>query len=536
LSSHGACHRSSDTEDVPTRLLSIGLSENDPIKLVETGSKLKVKYAALSHSWGNARHFTTDISNYQRHLQDIPFSCLPATFQEAISVCRFLGISYIWIDSCCIIQGSEADWAAEAKRMAMVYANSLLTIAATASCGDETGLFARTSDIELRGTVPIFDRSDTEVHVPYCIYARKKIQHPGAHRKTSPLEAQLPLLSRGWVYQERLLSTRVVHFGPQEIAWECKSIAVCQCGKYEADYLQMTSFNEYNSTPSRYPKLFHEHGMLAKDISFKRGRWRQIIEEYTKLDLTKRSDRLPALAGLARQFHDNGMQEYAFGLWKCCLPQDLLWKVIKYKPFMDFDSWIYLDDRLPQGTEGLQTELTRKENIPTWSWARLDRPTYFEKGTYNEFNVAEYSTSTCTNTEINSKGSPMEENTFDPLGMSTAHEIYLTSMLFPASQRETRRENHPTTQEIILKDPTVHVAFNGGLDLDYDFRASGPDQVDVDRTVFCLPLVIENDVAKSLVLVKKEDREDGVYRRIGNCGIKLGKAIHEYERYAVILV
>lgn len=38
-----------------------------------------------------------------------------------------------------------------------------------------------------------------------------------------------PLLSRAWAYQERYLSQRVLHFGPQEIFRECNEELRCQC-------------------------------------------------------------------------------------------------------------------------------------------------------------------------------------------------------------------------------------------------------------------------------------------------------------------
>jgi hypothetical protein len=42
-----------------------------------------------------------------------------------------MGIEYIWIDCLCILQDSKADWEHEAARMADVYSNAYLTIAAS---------------------------------------------------------------------------------------------------------------------------------------------------------------------------------------------------------------------------------------------------------------------------------------------------------------------------------------------------------------------------------------------------------------------
>ena len=48
------------------------------------------------------------------------------------------------------------------------------------------------------------------------IYFRKEL--PGMDSSSK----SLPLLQRVWVFQERHLSRRVIHFGPQEASWECK--------------------------------------------------------------------------------------------------------------------------------------------------------------------------------------------------------------------------------------------------------------------------------------------------------------------------
>jgi len=37
-----------------------------------------------------------------------------------------------------------------------------------------------------------------------------------------------PLNSRGWVFQERLLSSMVVHFGAEQILWECEHVRACE--------------------------------------------------------------------------------------------------------------------------------------------------------------------------------------------------------------------------------------------------------------------------------------------------------------------
>jgi hypothetical protein len=68
---------------------------------------------------------------------------LPKVFQDAVS---------IWVDSLCILRDSQEDWKAESARMADVFANSLMTIAATAAKRPSEGLdISRTGPLTENG-------------------------------------------------------------------------------------------------------------------------------------------------------------------------------------------------------------------------------------------------------------------------------------------------------------------------------------------------------------------------------------------------
>jgi hypothetical protein len=55
---------------------------------------------------------------------------LPATIIDAIRLAQTLSISYLWIDSLCIVQNSEEDKVREIATMDRVYKNSWVTISA----------------------------------------------------------------------------------------------------------------------------------------------------------------------------------------------------------------------------------------------------------------------------------------------------------------------------------------------------------------------------------------------------------------------
>lgn len=130
---------------------------------------------------------------------------LTKTFQDAISLVSRLGIEYIWIDSLCILQDSSDDWDCEAAAMSDVYLNATLNIAATAAIDGREGLFNDRDSVE---TGPF------QVHVDWQgnWYGGPKRPYRGwyylALTQGFDIDVGNALLNtRGWVFQERTLST-----------------------------------------------------------------------------------------------------------------------------------------------------------------------------------------------------------------------------------------------------------------------------------------------------------------------------------------
>lgn len=64
---------------------------------------------------------------------------MPQNFQDAIVITRALGSRYIWIESLCIVQDSNADWAYEGSQMDKAYKFARLTLAAASASTSEHG-------------------------------------------------------------------------------------------------------------------------------------------------------------------------------------------------------------------------------------------------------------------------------------------------------------------------------------------------------------------------------------------------------------
>ena len=297
----------------------------------------------LSHCWGKSISLTTETTTLKEG-KGILWSELPGTFQDALTVTCRLGIQYLWIDSLCILQDS-VDWEKEASKMASVYQGSFLTLAASKSAGSNEGYFA----VSVPENKTLDFSGNTGDSKPYSIHVRKLLPHwihLNAHFR------KFPLLSRGWVYQERLLSPRVLHFGSQGLIWECIEQTRCECiGTHERGILS-------------HPKM--DHGEVVRsgqNVENLAWRWRQMVMEYTSLKLTLVTDLLPALAGIVEEMQAFRDWKYLVGLWEDTLVSDLCWS-----------TWDYYAHNITETAQRLSHRGTISSawRAPTWSWASTE--------------------------------------------------------------------------------------------------------------------------------------------------------------------
>ncbi|KAM0195770.1 hypothetical protein ACHAPI_006323 [Fusarium lateritium] len=291
---HDQCRYTKDTAWKPTRLLHIS-AELGPshIRLVE-GEDIpdQVEYLTLSHRWGSASHIQLKKDNLESFKTSIPLDKLSRTFNDACEIVRTLGHEYLWIDSLCIIQDDEQDWAFEAGRMTSVYGNAWLSISAHVTAEDNNGLFSRERDSN--AWLPVWVRREWggSFAGDYCV---SEYQHWWMHVTNSSLN------KRSWVFQERILAPRVLHLGLEQVALECCSTAVCERLPFgdptSAEGVALLSRLKNFSFGLR-------HGDLNDNLTIEYvfGNWNQIVRSYAQGQLTMETDKLVALAGLVDAF------------------------------------------------------------------------------------------------------------------------------------------------------------------------------------------------------------------------------------------
>ncbi|KAF4625468.1 hypothetical protein G7Y89_g12697 [Cudoniella acicularis] len=324
---------------LPTRVLDLGTNESSSIFKICVTQNRVARYICLSHCWGSHKTPTTLIKdNLDSLVKGSLISGLPQTYQDAILVTKRFGIRYLWIDSLCIVQDNADDWRRESSKMAEVYQNSYLTIAATCSAGGEEGIFTAPQPSYATKTFE-FSNKGSETH----IYGRQLFPHHrydllGDSTAPSDFSNTSPLLSRAWVYQERLLSPRVLHFMQEELVFECAYGRSCECGYFQSsryDFSLKKSFTE--SIQKATKQLNQDH-------------WYEVVYVYSKLKLTFGKDKLPALSGVAKLVNRQLKDVYLAGLWRSNLAKQLCWS----KP------------------NGHQTPKPLQWRAPSWSWAATD--------------------------------------------------------------------------------------------------------------------------------------------------------------------
>jgi hypothetical protein len=343
--------------NLPNRVLHVqGDIKNPRVRLCVVNGE-KGPYVALSHRWGeNAPPWRTTTKNIDEHLQEIPLAKLSRVFWQAIQYTLLVGGKYLWIDSLCIIQDDESDWEQEASNMASVYANAYITIAAT-GCNDLfSGIITKQHYVhQLR-----VEDEDSGQAGP-IIFAEEPIEH--ITKRPERQDDQFPLLKRGWVYQERLLSRRVLHFGQDELFYECLESMKCECTYLDASTNMKNVFHprfELNVKGKHISALavgniaefVASNYSQAQDLTAAvsgvdnqshvlEARWREITTEYSGLALTFPNDRLTALSGLAKQMRRYRGSRYLAGLWEDSLFRDMLWLSLapKRQPVWQAPSW-----------------------------------------------------------------------------------------------------------------------------------------------------------------------------------------------------
>ena len=215
--------------------------------------------------------------------------------------------------------------------------------------------------LELDATIPPARAGDIQVSGRHRFSV---IDVPLWHQQVS----LSPLNRRGWVLQERLLARRVIHFGCREILWECRERTLSESFPHvpiNDNFDQAAAYRTLKRfRPPNFGTGFHESTLKywnqeprSVPTDFKYLVWFDIVKDYSYSDLTRGSDKLVAISGVAKYMKPFLNDTYVLGLWTKFLAGELLWRCgNRNSKRKDYRKWIENCDY----------------RSPSFSWASID--------------------------------------------------------------------------------------------------------------------------------------------------------------------
>lgn len=351
---------------LPTRVIEVVREAGRPRLYLRQTEGLHGAYITLTHRWNEfTGQCITTTSNYEERLLGGNFGNLPQLFLDAFDIAEKMSINYIWIDSICIIQKGDdyLDWKREAPKMAQYYQFSIFTLAGTAE--DMTGglktHYAQAVTPWASKIVQLPYRDETETVVG-SFYAYKR-RVPLVDEYMDQVRSSI-LFRRGWILQEWLLSKRLLWYTPHGLFYECQQELP---RSYDQSQLTYERANPELRAHLELKASFHHSN---KDIL---GFWYHALEVYSRQHLTQPTDRVLAVAGLAKEVgpilanpgllpsmgHAGANEVYVAGLWLRDIHHGLLW----------------------EQHHSATTSTSDVKEAPSWSWASLMTPVQWpEKG------------------------------------------------------------------------------------------------------------------------------------------------------------
>jgi hypothetical protein len=357
IQTHSECRsRTFDQGSLPSRLLDVGRSLDEPTIRVQNTNELGVsyQYLALSHCWGSIRTAELTSTSRQQYYASILVQDLPKTYQDAVSITKQLSFRYLWIDSLCIIQDSGEDWKRESGKMGDIYRNSTCCIAALAAADGGSGcFFPRNSMAHFPCKVGGSGHDDIFIGVEpdtrHYDYAQGSFDG-----------IRNPLWTRAWVFQETALAPRTLNYCADMIYWECLCV---RAWENLPDWRKM-AHNESVKSRIGEIRMLGERANAEPDSEFAstiRVEWGKIVSAYSRGNLTRETDKLIALSGLASRVQLYTGWNYLAGLWEQNLLQQLLWYNVARYP-----------NGRGRGRERLPGKRPLEYCAPTWSWASIN--------------------------------------------------------------------------------------------------------------------------------------------------------------------
>ncbi|GAB1314601.1 hypothetical protein MFIFM68171_04811 [Madurella fahalii] len=284
--------------------------------------------------------------------------------RDIIPLARHLGFRYIWIDALCIIQDNPADWQEQATAMTAIYQGCSLNIAVADSQSCDAGATRTPQRNSVRLGTASSSSSTQGSNAEVVVVCEPKF--PSDYSPDSSL-----LSTRGWVFQETLVSIATLFVCHHSLYWDCCSRSCRQGVKHDLlvpiSGSGMAKFEtpkgSWASNVRRLSQITSSAASAASAASTQGERVRPKmrapanplwalypwVSQVSERRLTVPKDKLPVLSGLVSRMVAATGATYVAGLWKEDIVLGLLWHVERGSP----------SER-------------HNDRAPPWSWASVD--------------------------------------------------------------------------------------------------------------------------------------------------------------------
>lgn len=320
------------------------------------------RFVALSYVWGgvqlpklaaNLQAFKEDLIRPSSLKGLVMMKALPQTILDAIRVVQRIGEKFLWVDALCIPPDTTYRHD-QIANMHQIYGSALFTIVAADGKDARAGLPGVQPNS--RSVEQISERISSHLVLAATlpIPARDQL-------------ADSPWNRRGWTFQERLLSKRLLIFTGDQMFWQCSCTVLCEDVPLEQrvdgpSYDDMRKLKLYRRNvgwQSHSTIICRTHPSLAgkanRSVNFREYAW--MTKQYTNRLLTYEGDILPAFAGLTRILERTWNTRMLWGLPHYFLSLALLWQPQEYL--------------LNPNTRRKEFRRRKIEGMyyPSWSWA-----------------------------------------------------------------------------------------------------------------------------------------------------------------------
>lgn len=276
------------------------------------------EYVALSYVWGSIKKFTLRSDNFSELQGDGAISPndprVPQTIRDAIVVCQNIGERFLWVDSLCIMQDTP-DKHRQISQIDTIYQLAKLTIVAAHGADADAGLPG----------VRLASRPTSQHRVN-----AQSMRFANILPSLEKLVNSAVWNTRGWTYQERLLSQRKLYFTADQLFFECDH-GQFQEDMYTDAHIQRKSESITHDTNSIVYDTDPHYGTDYK-IEYRNkinlAVYEEIIFEYTSRNLSHEEDITDAFQGVANllSHHLFNGSPFVFGIPLCLLDVALLWQ------------------------------------------------------------------------------------------------------------------------------------------------------------------------------------------------------------------